>query len=300
MVAESSIPAYAGEPDGTLNMVPACRVYPRVCGGTGYIQRILRKRGRLSPRMRGNRVGTCLPPGRDTSIPAYAGEPSPGFGKPSSSDVYPRVCGGTDCNLTASSPAGGLSPRMRGNRAGISGSPGNGRSIPAYAGEPEASTPAAALCKVYPRVCGGTLPAPSGLKRVSRLSPRMRGNLCWRSERGARLRSIPAYAGEPRNHYGNAVALVRLSPRMRGNPISSSRQPDPAPSIPAYAGEPLVSPARRNRGRVYPRVCGGTERVIPNPRAISRLSPRMRGNPVCAAASGMPWGSIPAYAGEPG
>ena len=51
--------------------------------------------------------------------------------------------------------------------------------------------------KVYPRVCGGTLPANVHARMMQGLSPRVRGNrrnpICGRP--GAR--SIPACAGEP-------------------------------------------------------------------------------------------------------
>ena len=70
--------------------------------------------------------------------------------------VYPRVCGGTTPNSSATFSQAGLSPRVRGNRV-------NGgllrlmfRSIPACAGEPSAISVTSAYRPVYPRVCGGT------------------------------------------------------------------------------------------------------------------------------------------------
>ena len=51
----------------------------------------------------------------------------------------------------------GLSPRVRGNQNINKGNKGHFGSIPACAGEPPPRTPLYQLCRVYPRVCGGTL-----------------------------------------------------------------------------------------------------------------------------------------------
>ena len=50
-----------------------------------------------------------------------------------------------------------------------------------------------------------------------------------------------------------------LSPRVRGNQrVGVTRLQHPR-SIPACAGEPLSLYWYNNGGKVYPRVCGGTE-----------------------------------------
>ena len=51
-------------------------------------------------------------------------------------EVYPRVCGGTFDGLTDKVYAFGLSPRVRGNLAGVGGRAADAGSIPACAGEP--------------------------------------------------------------------------------------------------------------------------------------------------------------------
>ena len=70
-------------------------------------------------------------------------------------------------------------------------------------------------------------------------------------------------------------------------------------SIPACAGEPLAPSCRTARGKVYPRVCGGT---APNrnwhPQETG-LSPRVRGNRTARTPPRPPTRSIPACAGEP-
>ena len=70
-------------------------------------------------------------------------------------------------------------------------------------------------------------------------------------------------------------------------------------SIPACAGEPRSAAATRRARGVYPRVCGGTAVAAFRKRSSAGLSPRVRGNRICAPAWLAPLGSIPACAGEP-
>ena len=56
---------------------------------------------------------------------------------------------------------------------------------------------------------------------------------------------------------------------------------------------------RMDRGRVYPRVCGGTLTIYDDVGKLAGLSPRVRGNPQGATGVGVGVGSIPACAGEP-
>ena len=138
--ARGSIPACAGEPEADLAALTLDGVYPRVCGGTG-VAYLAHSCGRgLSPRVRGNpvRPGRCdVQPG---SIPACAGEPDFGdaFGDAFGdvTEVYPRVCGGTDLGSAQRKRYTGLSPRVRGNLGGPDINRAFARSIPACAGEP--------------------------------------------------------------------------------------------------------------------------------------------------------------------
>ena len=99
-----SIPARAGEPPCSVGVGYAgLRVYPRACGGTiglGACAGIVLYGTGLSPRVRGN-------PGISAIGPAWAAR------------VYPRACGGT-CNRCVNAlSCRGLSPRVRGNLAGM-------------------------------------------------------------------------------------------------------------------------------------------------------------------------------------
>ena len=69
-----SIPACAGEAITIRGLTSQCRVYPRVCGGSGgHLPRRLPGLG-LSPRVRGKRGNTMTETQKQRSIPACAGE----------------------------------------------------------------------------------------------------------------------------------------------------------------------------------------------------------------------------------
>ena len=89
-------PACAGEPRRCRLRAPMCEVYPRVCGGTGPLWSPPEKNRGLSPRVRGNRFAGLYLREHFGSIPACAGEPGASFRSERCSQVYPRVCGGTD------------------------------------------------------------------------------------------------------------------------------------------------------------------------------------------------------------
>ena len=274
----TSIPAYAGEPKISVSNKKSIRVYPRVCGGTPARVYPGPFSIGLSPRMRGNPGRVCDSLVGQRSIPAYAGEPVHEYLRRSQHQVYPRVCGGTGVACRSGGMARGLSPRMRGNRCCRLSYISAWGSIPAYAGEPRQRQIYLHQSEVYPRVCGGTEPCLLFAHVACGLSPRMRGNRPIRILSNIRLRSIPAYAGEPWpgisatwttevyprvcggtfSHPCSLYHAFGLSPRMRGNPGQCHRRPIPHRSIPAYAGEPPGQGAQPASPGVYPRVCGGT------------------------------------------
>ena len=171
-------------------------------------------------------------------------------------------------------------------------------SIPACAGEPPAARQPGARGRVYPRVCGGTSLRIRGLGRRAGLSPRVRGNLVTYAPAPAPDRSIPACAGEPLSwgraaHCGRVYPRVcggtysgelrvavmdGLSPRVRGNLTHRHSPRQSCGSIPACAGEPFGYGGAGAAIGVYPRVCGGTTRLIRRAESTCGLSPRVRGN----------------------
>ena len=96
-----SIPACAGEPRRPGRPGRMRSVYPRVCGGTRTVGVDVQKNEGLSPRVRGNRL--TLAPDLPTwgSIPACAGEPPSWSAGCNAWRVYPRVCGGTESQISA-------------------------------------------------------------------------------------------------------------------------------------------------------------------------------------------------------
>ena len=196
-----SIPACAGEPLETGLRVESAKVYPRVCGGTTAKSDILRLNYGLSPRVRGNRHRVHILVINPRSIPACAGEPPVTPPTASRGRVYPRVCGGTASTTRSRYTAQGLSPRVRGNRPGQHQEPDGVGSIPACAGEPGRPGHPGSRPKVYPRVCGGTVPGGVIMPEFGGLSPRVRGNRQPHPRTGVGRRSIPACAGEPRRRH---------------------------------------------------------------------------------------------------
>ena len=275
-----SIPASAGEPqDGDdwdtrgLGLSPRVRgnlgrrnrqrqfleVYPRECGGTAAGRHKGADGAGLSPRVRGNPHLNSGSAALGGSIPASAGEPCSTKSRRRARRVYPRECGGTFMGLRGKAKREGLSPRVRGNRCYGEYLCFPWGSIPASAGEPATEAWAGPPSTVYPRECGGTPPSWWKRKRVSGLSPRVRGNHRRNVRRVRQHRSIPASAGEPKlpslnsrlsqvypRECGGTGVLphglkdtLGLSPRVRGNRRPAHASATAIRSIPASAGEPL-------------------------------------------------------------
>ena len=256
-----------------------------MCGGTRIITNPSSYGAGLSPRVRGNRDAILWYAIEDRSIPACAGEPQDGQSSTYSHPVYPRVCGGTPLRVLQGRNVRGLSPRVRGNRTIVSPRAERLRSIPACAGEPWESERRMPMCRVYPRVCGGTRMSSKGLTHSRGLSPRVRGNHGGTIPSLGSTGSIPACAGEPcycclsrrlaqvyprvcggtRKLCAAAVKPHGLSPRVRGNRVIDGSHALHSRSIPACAGEPRRAGHATPRPTVYPRVCGGTVGVRIHP-----------------------------------
>ncbi len=171
-----SIPACAGEPAVAATAVGLGEVYPRVCGGATDVGERTPGVTGLSPRVRGSPGMDGKPRYRLRSIPACAGEPTPGINGVSASQVYPRVCGGARKTNFTAGLSSGLSPRVRGSRIRLCFPFLCRRSIPACAGEPMPDRPAEPPNQVYPRVCGGARVGVLLNGHSKGLSPRVRGS----------------------------------------------------------------------------------------------------------------------------
>ena len=191
--------------------------------------------------------------------------------------VYPRLRGGSPPDSVFLSTCTGLSPPTRGIRQNAFCWRIRSGSIPAYAGDPSVISAPPVMLMVYPRLRGGS-PVLRLLSGQSHgLSPPTRGiPLRLRRERLA-LRSIPAYAGDPRQKANGRRYGKGLSPPTRGIPHGYSQRIRYHRSIPAYAGDPCRRPAHPRETPVYPRLRGGSRVVTAMKPAVSGLSPPTRG-----------------------
>ena len=237
-----SIPACAGEALLHCGHDYTRWVYPRVCGGSRPGTAPRGPPVGLSPRVRGkhscgegqDHVHRSIPAcageaptleaasAMDESIPACAGEAITNPTAWASGTVYPRVCGGS-AGARQDCPSGeGLSPRVRGKPDrrfewwAIDGS------IPACAGEAASDSIFSMRFRVYPRVCGGSLPASGDVWGGGGLSPRVRGKRDAGAHVNAERRSIPACAGEA-HCWGRGARGRKVYPRVCGGSASPRR-----------------------------------------------------------------------------
>ncbi len=210
---EGSIPACAGEPLPHLRPIPRPWVHPRVCGGTANLLGVWSAAAGPSPRVRGNPLSSSESEGSPRSIPACAGEPGHLVTAQRSSQVHPRVCGGTPLVHGRGLSRRGPSPRVRGNREALRPAGVPHGSIPACAGEPATGRRAPTITSVHPRVCGGTDVHLATSVASLGPSPRVRGNPhAWPTGAGE-YGSIPACAGEPLALAASA-GLMLVHPRV--------------------------------------------------------------------------------------
>ena len=203
--------------------------------------------------------------------------------------------------------------RGKGQRQGL-----RARSIPAHAGETPGSATSAPALGVHPRTCGGNELAWNTVIPRHGPSPHMRGKLIDRERCVTSQRSIPAHAGETREHGrrtirntvhprtcggnvpipGTKHGLPGPSPHMRGKPQRRPYHLGTGRSIPAHAGETTSCPTLPDNIAVHPRTCGGNG--LQGDRYIREWgpSPHMRGKPTSPARTPGRTRSIPAHAGE--
>ena len=151
-----SIPACTGKPYECGSDASHARVYPRVYGETSSSGMLPVASSGLSPRVRGNPRPCLRLPRPCRSIPACTGKPRyPRIGT-GLAEVYPRVYGETPRTINLPGSFEGLSPRVRGNRAGRAGRDRYLGSIPACTGKPVGTGRRGWVNGVYPRVYGET------------------------------------------------------------------------------------------------------------------------------------------------
>ena len=238
----------------------------------------------LSPRVRGIRLRVDQERRARRSIPACTGNPTLSSHPARNDGVYPRVYGESGNVISGAALGAGLSPRVRGIRAGAARRLRFAGSIPACTGNPHQVPDRAAVGQVYPRVYGESVGAQRAAGDDGGLSPRVRGILVARAKGDRVQGSIPACTGNPGTAgcasacrrvyprvYGeshvvasSAAIASGLSPRVRGIPSPVIRATPSGGSIPACTGNPMPSGGTRRRGGCPDRCHGG-------------LSPRVRG-----------------------
>ena len=212
---KGSIPAWAGEPYRITPTGGDTRVDPRVGGGAGdRVAQACALEGR-SPRGRGSHDRRAVEANPDGSIPAWAGEPTIASSARDQGAVDPRVGGGAPRVPLRLVGRRGRSPRGRGSRVRQGGGVAAQGSIPAWAGEPAQARPSSLTAGVDPRVGGGAKMFGRADERQEGRSPRGRGSPLGDEPVPTRVRSIPAWAGEPRTD-ASGLRHDEVDPRVGG------------------------------------------------------------------------------------
>ncbi len=159
-----SIPAWAGETAGRGLGLWHGAVDPRVGGGDSGCSSAHPAEVGRSPRGRGRHREPHQELVRGGSIPAWAGETQHQRPVPALAGVDPRVGGGDALLRPTGTKTVGRSPRGRGRPVAIDECGPRDRSIPAWAGETKRGPYESLGCEVDPRVGGGDINFPRGLK----------------------------------------------------------------------------------------------------------------------------------------
>ena len=255
----------------------------------------------------------------ERSIPACAGKPVPGCVFASCYRVHPRVRGEATVPDRKGHTISGPSPRARGSRLAMVGSPGKLGSIPACAGKPTYPAISFALQRVHPRVRGeatwtdvkvwvdwGPSPRARGSQAIARPASPPDGSIpaCAGKPSGTTLpcgrsRVHPRVRGEAGDLSGYARCYLGPSPRARGSHEAMEDYLFYRGSIPACAGKPTRRISRDTAGRVHPRVRGEARPTHLYAPPVRGPSPRARGSLVVTKSSPSYRRSIPACAGKP-
>ena len=189
-----------------------------------------------SPRMRGTLELNAPVAVNVRFIPAHAGNSTNGFPVAAARSVHPRACGELTAAAQTVASLNGSSPRMRGTPSPSLAKKSASRFIPAHAGNSSVVSTAAARTTVHPRACGEL--ASTILNSVSPTgsSPRMRGTPRRERLHAARLRFIPAHAGNSQLVGDGEHKGLGSSPRMRGTLPATKPGLALCRFIPAHAG----------------------------------------------------------------
>ena len=270
-----------------------------------------------SPRGRGTRRARIPFRKCPRFIPAWAGNTAKSPNRAENWTVHPRVGGEHVSEALHQAALPGSSPRGRGTHCHALSFAGQGRFIPAWAGNTENAFSLSRYMSVHPRVGGEHVVAWRMLDAQYGSSPRGRGTLVEKRRHENPARFIPAWAGNtvpsclavvkatvhPRvgGEHSQIEDIVRCvcgsSPRGRGTHFRFTESNVLTRFIPAWAGN-TGQPGRRRRGYpVHPRVGGEHAEVMLKNIWVTGSSPRGRGTSIMAKVYSDINRFIPAWAG---
>ena len=171
------------------------------------------------------------------------------------------------------------------------------RIIPAHAGQTDGSSHSTQDTSDHPRACGANEKALDNYANGNGSSPRMRGKRVTDANDAARVRIIPAHAGQtacgerstfaatdhPRACGANLADIDKAydvngsSPRMRGKLPAYANPQQMVRIIPAHAGQTPYPPTWSRYRSDHPRACGANLGKLSVILAHHGSSPRMRG-----------------------
>ena len=217
------IPAFAGNTEYLYGHFWYRSVHPRVCGEHALLIVLPATGYGSSPRLRGTHPPYLLFGFLLRFIPAFAGNTQGRGDGAWRRWVHPRVCGEHLSDFQRNRLVRGSSPRLRGTRRRDPRAEGQGRFIPAFAGNTPISTNAPTITGVHPRVCGEHASLASLVMSVSGSSPRLRGTRGDSESLFCRFRFIPAFAG---NTYspGLESPVLPVHPRVCGEHFRDSKR----------------------------------------------------------------------------
>ena len=192
------IPAGAGNTIVLLRSLVSRTVHPRGCGEHSDNTSGLKGADGSSPRVRGTRPIEVDGDRWQRFIPAGAGNTHGSDWGWQKLPVHPRGCGEHRNPLHDDLVTRGSSPRVRGTPPAPFGWTPCPRFIPAGAGNTDVRHPQSCGLPVHPRGCGEHLPPNPIIVSDSGSSPRVRGTLHITASIVARVRFIPAGAGNTR------------------------------------------------------------------------------------------------------
>ena len=250
--------------------------------------------------MRGKRGVECSADYTPRIIPARAGQTQVHSDRVCVTADHPRACGANVRSGSTGWATIGSSPRVRGKRLLYGADVGTHRIIPARAGQTPSDHEDHAASPDHPRACGANSWSVSPVSFPDGSSPRVRGKRRVLLHGRARIRIIPARAGQtatwpsrwspsadhPRACGANAAAFVVVFSNAGSSPRVRGKRPQPLHDtfrvriIPARAGQTNSNSMWQREYADHPRACGANSSLRDEEPADTRIIPARAGQTV--------------------